>query len=212
MKRQPGRRIESFEIHTTLRPITVEIRFDRKRNIFFASFGTELVENVNLVTLRNELLARGREQETASFTFRPYIEYRLAETKDEIRSDLQPLLGLAFRVVELSDAPADAPRLVRPSAIQLDIDAPAFPISLVTSRRYFPKAGTRIVPYTRERLRVFEEMKASIIRLRERLHEYLVVDADVVGDALDWLHTTQLIPRLLSLSDPGRKLPETSTD
>ncbi len=195
--RPQGRHHENFTVLTKLRPIEVEIRFDRKNGTFFAWLAGERLESAALTGLRDALTARGREIEAQSFTFRPYIEFKLVE------SSQRALLGLEFRTIELSDAAPGEPRLVRPVRKQLDITDPHFPEDQVKTLRYFPAAGTRVVPYSHDRLRVFEEISDTIIRLRDRLREYLNVPDDTVGDAVDWLTVSRLFPRLFPPETKG---------
>ena len=200
MARRSGRRVEVFEVHTKLRPISVEIRRE-KTGVFFSEFAGERLENTDIQALRNALRAHVRAHEDATFTFRPYIEYRLIENarpKYQKEKRSVAYAGLEFRVIELSEEAVGTvkARLCRPAKVQLDIEAPQFPFSFVETRRYFPEDGVRLVPYTFERLRVLEELNLAIERLRARLHEFLDVPEDVIGDALDWLHTTRLASRL----------------
>lgn len=195
MVRRTGKRVEVFEVSSKLRSISVEIRLE-KSGMFYSEFAGERLENTDLEALREALRGLVRAHEGSSFKFHAFIEYRLVEDK-------KAAVGLEFRVIELSDAEPGKPRLVRPAREQLDLDAPQYPFSFVETRRYFPKSGTRVVPYTAERLRVLEEVAGAIRRLRERLHEYLDVPDDVIGDALDWLHTTRLASYLLPVSDPS---------
>lgn len=178
MKRLPGKHVEVFEVHTKLKPISVEIRLDRKRSVFFAEVCGERFENSDLVVLRRELSACARAREDAAFTFRPFIEYRIVEDTDHA------LIGLDFEVIELSPKSKGKPRLVRRSS--------------GPTRRYFPRDGIRLAPFTPERLQVLEDIRTAILALRTKLHEYLDVPEEVVGDALDWLSMSKLFPRLLT--------------
>jgi len=208
MKRLPGKRIEKYEVLTKLRPIEVEIRLE-KSGLFFAMWSGERFEDKSIDNLRLTLREHIRSHEDTQFTFKPYIEYRLISNEDRpkyAKSEKRECsyAGIEYRVIELSDeAPRESIsgtplRLVRPAKVQLDIDAPSYPFSFIETRRYLPAKGVRVVPYTFERLRALEEMAKTIERLNKRLHEYLDVPADVVGDSLDWLTHSRLFPRLLA--------------
>lgn len=208
MKRLPGKRVERFEVITKLRPIEVEIRLE-KSGMFYAMWAGERFENTSIDALRTTLRDHIRQHEDAQFTFKPYIEYRLITDGDRpkyAKSEKRECsyAGLEYRVIELSEedvgpaGPGSRARLCRPAKVQLELDAPSYPFSFVETRRYFPANGTRLVPYTFERLQTMKELAATIDRLQARLREFLDVPADVIPDALDWLTTNRLFPNLLT--------------
>jgi hypothetical protein len=203
MKRLPGKRLEIFEVHTKLRPIEVEIRIEKNGTVY-AMWAGERFESKSVEELRGIMRTHVRAHEDATFTFKPFIEYRLIGDGDRPKYAKHErrevaYAGLEYRVIELSEETVGEKkaRLCRPAKVQLDLEG-ALPFSFVETRRYFPATGVRVVPYTFERLRALEEIAATIQRLRKRLHEFLDVPEDVIEDSLDWLIHNRLFPNLLT--------------